>query len=144
MLRLTRAGDYAVRAVLYLATRPAGEIVDRQSVSQAQDIPTSFLSKILQRLTATGIIRSFKGSAGGFALDRPAEEITLLDVVMAVEGPLALNQCLLGGNHCQRSTFCPVHPVWIKAQNVLEEALSSVNFKDLAEHNRESPFEVVD
>lgn len=132
MIRLTRAGDYATRAVLYLATLDENKIVDRESVSKAQDIPLSFLSKILQQLTAAGIIRSFKGSSGGFRLARPAVKITFLDVIKAVEGPLALNQCLIGRNRCDRSKDCPIHPVWMKAQAKLEEVLRSVTFAELA------------
>lgn len=131
VLRLTRAGDYAVRAVLHLATQPEESIIDRDTVSQAEDIPTSFLSKILQQLSAAGIVRSFKGSSGGFSLARPAAEISFLEVIKAVEGPLALNKCLLGNGACDRTPTCPVHPIWKEAQDSLESALGSVNFGGL-------------
>ena len=137
MIRLTRAGDYAARAVLHLATLEKNEIADRESVSKAQEIPLSFLSKILQQLTSAGIIRSFKGSAGGFCLARPAQQITFLDVIRAVEGPLALNQCLIEPTRCDRSKECPIHPIWVKAQAKLEEALESITFAEIVvETNR--------
>jgi len=132
VLRLTRAGDYAVRAVLHLAAQPFEAIIDRETVSQAQDIPTSFLSKILQQLSAAGIVRSFKGSSGGFSLARRPEEISFLEVIRAVEGPLALNKCLLGNGACERTPTCPVHPIWQRAQKNLEVALDSVNFGGLS------------
>lgn len=136
MIRLTRAGDYAARAVLHLATLEENEIADRESVSKAQDIPLSFLSKILQQLTSAGIIRSFKGSAGGFCLARPAVEITFLDVIRAVEGPLALNQCLIEPSRCDRSGECPIHPIWIMAQTKLEETLEAITFAEIVLKSR--------
>ncbi len=132
MIRLTRAGEYAVRAVLFLATQPSGEIIDRESVANAQSIPASFLSKILQRLTAAGIIRSYKGAAGGFCLAKPSNEISLLDVVKAIEGPLALNQCLIDVCDCENIGRCPVHPIWRQVQADIEATLSRVNFAQLS------------
>lgn len=131
MIRLTRAGEYAVRAVLHLAGQPSGQIVDRESMASAQSIPPSFLSKILQRLTAAGIIRSYKGAAGGFTLARPADEISMLDVIKAIEGPLALNTCLIDVGECDRSQTCPVHPVWQLLQTSIENSLSQVTFANL-------------
>ena len=135
MIRLTRAGDYAARAVLHLASLEENQIADRESVSKAQEIPLSFLSKILQQLTSSGLIRSYKGSAGGFCLARPAEKITFLDVILAVEGPLALNQCLIEPTPCDRTQKCPIHPVWKRAQNKLEEALDSITFAEIVLDN---------
>ncbi len=135
MIRLTRAGDYAARAVLHLASLDKDEIADRESVSKAQDIPLSFLSKILQQLSAAGIIRSFKGSAGGYRLARPAVEITFLEVITAVEGPLALNQCLVRPSRCDRSEKCPIHPIWERAQAGLENVLDSITFAEILMDN---------
>lgn len=135
MIRLTRAGEYAIRAVLHLAAQPSGQIVDRDQVARAQDIPPSFLSKILQRLSTAGIIRSYKGASGGFCLARSAEEITMLEVIKAIEGPLALNQCLLDADDCDRLPVCPVHPVWCRVQAGIEEILGQVSFAELVEGN---------
>ena len=109
--------------------------MDRETVSKAQDIPLSFLSKILQQLAAAGIIRSYKGSAGGFCLARPAVEITFLEVITAVEGPLALNQCLVQPSRCDRSEECPIHPIWKRAQTGLERVLESITFADILREN---------
>jgi Rrf2 family transcriptional regulator, iron-sulfur cluster assembly transcription factor len=137
LIRLTRAGDYAARAVLHLASLEENEIADRESVSKAQEIPLSFLSKILQQLASSGLIRSYKGSSGGFCLARPAEKITFLDVIIAVEGPLALNQCLIEPTRCDRTKHCPIHPVWKKAQSKLEEALNSITFAEIVLDNND-------
>jgi len=141
LIRLTRAGDYAARAVLFLATLEENEIADRESVSKAQEIPLSFLSKILQQLTSAGIIRSFKGASGGFCLARPAERITFLEVITAVEGPLALNQCLIEPSRCDRNGECPIHPIWKRAQSKLEDTLNSITFAEIVydnNHRKES------
>jgi Rrf2 family iron-sulfur cluster assembly transcriptional regulator len=134
VLKLTKAGEYAVRAVLHLAAQPEGRISDRDSVAQAEAIPPSFLAKILQRLTATGIIRSYKGACGGFSLAVPASEITLLHVIKAVEGPISLHHCLEYSNGCYMRSSCPLYPVWKRAQKSLEEIFSTVTVAELA-HN---------
>ncbi len=132
LLRLTKAGEYAIRAVVFMAIQPEGCLSQRENVSQAQGIPLSFLSKILQRLTVAGLVRSYKGAAGGFALARPAEDITVLEVVKAVEGPLALNACLFDQTECHNQPTCPMHKIWRQCQEKLEATLSQVTFAHLA------------
>ena len=132
MLRLTQAADYAARAVLHLSECDGENPCDCVTIAQAQSIPLSFLAKILQRLAAAGIILSFKGSAGGFTLARPPDSITLLEVIQAVDGPIAVNKCLLGKRSCDRQEACPFHPVWSELQTSLQDRLSQVTFAKLA------------
>jgi len=132
LLRLTQAADYATRAVLHLSVTDGERRCDCDTIAQAQAIPMSFLAKILQRLTAAGIILSFKGSCGGFVLARPAESITLLEVIQAVDGPIALNKCLLGNRSCDRQDSCPFHPIWNDLQTSLQDCLRQVTFAKLA------------
>ena len=132
MLRLTKAADYATRAVLHLSVTDGDQPCDCDTIAQAQAIPMSFLSKILQRLTAAGIIHSFKGASGGFILARPPEAITVLEVIQAVDGPVALNDCLLGNLNCERQPSCPFHPVWNELQSSLEACLNQVTFAQMA------------
>ena len=90
---ITRATEYAIRALLYLAKQPRGEIVFKKDICQTQDITPAFLTKILQPLIKLGIVGSQRGVGGGFYLIKDPAEVTLLDVVKAEEGPLYLNQC---------------------------------------------------
>lgn len=129
---LTRASEYAIRCVLFLATREPDEVVSRRTISLEMDIPTQFLSKIAQRLARVGLIEIRQGAKGGYLLARPAGEISLLDVIEAVEGEVFLNQCLMRPDFCDRSPHCPVHQVWHQAREGLRRVLSEADFASLA------------
>lgn len=141
MLQLTRDGEYAVRAVLYLATQPEGRFSLISEISEAQEVPRSYLSKIMQTLTRAGLVRSRRGAKGGFILARPAVSITLRETIEVMEGPIHLNVCLIREGECPRDKLCPVHPVWREAQRRLFEVLEGKTMADLvkdAERIRES------
>ena len=80
-LRITKADDYAIRAMIHLACLPDGRVALRQQIAEAQNIPASFMAKILRRLVRASLLNSARGVNGGFALARPAAEISLLDIV---------------------------------------------------------------
>ena len=115
-LQLTRGGEYAIRAMTYLAHRPVGEISSLHDVGAEQDIPESFLAKIFQSLVHAGLVVSQRGAHGGFSLARPAAGITMREVVEAVDGPIALNSACCGPEDCRRSGDCRMHEVWLRAQ----------------------------
>lgn len=121
MFQLTRACDYALRVVTRLAEFPAGQIVRLPALSYSEKVPPHFLSKILQQLTRSGYIKSHRGAAGGYSLEADPREMTLLDVVEAIEGPLTLNQCLSPTEGCERMEWCAIHEVCQEAgDSVLE------------------------
>ncbi|MBI4948696.1 MAG: Rrf2 family transcriptional regulator [Deltaproteobacteria bacterium] len=130
MLQITRDGEYAVRAVLYLATHE-DRISLISEISESQDVPKSYLSKIMQSLSRAGLVKSRRGAKGGFLLARPAGSITLRETIEAVEGPIHLNVCLIKKGECSRDDVCPVHPVWREAQKRLFEVLESKTMLDL-------------
>lgn len=131
MLQLTRDGEYAVRAVLYLAMQSEGRYSLVNEISEAQEVPRSYLSKIMQTLTRAGLVRSKRGANGGFILARPAESITLRETIEVMEGPIRLNVCLIKEGECPRDKLCPVHPVWKEAQRKLFEVLDGKTMADL-------------
>ena len=131
-MKLTRAAEYAVRCILYLSGRPAGQVASRREVSSAMDIPGAFLSKIAQALSRAGILIVRQGAAGGYELALSPKNISLLSVVEAVDGEIQLNECLLRPHECGRSGLCAVHEVWHKARNQLRETLHAVDFETLA------------
>ncbi len=132
-MRLSRAGEYAVRCVLYLAQKGPGEIIPRWVVAQAMEIPEPFLAKIGQQLAKAGLVEILQGAKGGYRLRRTPGEISLLEVVEAVMGELFLNDCLLRPESCSRSPHCSVHRVWCKAREQLRETLSQASFQTLLE-----------
>ena len=120
-LQLTREADYAVRCVLEVARfgrMSAAEAARRQEISPA------FLGKIVGSLAKAGVLSTRRGVGGGIDLGRPAESLTLLQVVEAVQGPFAINQCLIHAGSCDRQQGCYVYPLWVKAQNDMKAALN--------------------
>lgn len=132
MLQLTRDGEYAVRAILFLASQPLGKISLISEISKVQDVPKSYLAKIMQHLVKVGLVNSRRGAKGGFFLARPADRITLRQTIEAVEGPIYLNVCLIRKGECPRDEICPVHPVWREAQEKLFSVLESKTMAQLA------------
>jgi Rrf2 family iron-sulfur cluster assembly transcriptional regulator len=134
-MKLTRGGEYGIRGVLYLAQQNDGKVNMLSAIAKAQDVPPRFLAKIFQALAKAGVVKSHRGAKGGFSLARPASEITIKDVVEAVEGPINLNVCLIGQGECDRDATCTMHPVWLEAQDKMMSVLAKANFADLAKTN---------
>lgn len=123
-MQLTRAGEYAIRAIVYLAAQPEGKISLISDIAEVQEVPRSFLAKIIQTLTKVGLVRSHRGVKGGVTLAKRPQDITLLEVIEKVEGPIFLNVCLIRPGECHRDVTCPVHLVWREAQISLTGVLN--------------------
>jgi Rrf2 family transcriptional regulator, iron-sulfur cluster assembly transcription factor len=135
-MRLTRAGEYGVRCVIFLSQHGIDRIVSRKDVVRIMKIPNPFLGKIAQQLARAGIIEILQGARGGYRLLIPPEELTLLDVVEAVIGEIFLNDCVLRPNSCQRNGSCSVHRIWEQARDQLRSTLRQNTFANiLAEEN---------
>lgn len=131
-MQLTRAADYAVRVMIYLAGLPAGERVSLSAVVHATSAPDSFLSKVLQGLTRAHLITSRRGPAGGFEISSLGRLASMRDVIEAIDGPISLNVCVSQRRSCPRQSWCPAHLVWARAQGALMGVLSSAIIGDLA------------
>jgi len=132
MQLITRTGEYGLRGLLFLAKQPAGRLFLVSEVSKAQRIPETYLAKIFQRLSKTGLLKSTRGLNGGFNLGKPAKEITMKQVIEALEGPIALNRCLLRQGECDEEKGCPLHEVFEEAQEKFLEVLDRTTIEDLA------------
>lgn len=131
-IALGRKGDYAVRAVLELARYHGRGRRKAREIAQAMDIPARYLPQILASLVKQGLLVATAGPDGGYALARPPQDITLLEVVEGAEGPIIADQCLLQGGPCDWEHICPVHHSWSRAQSALALQLKRTTFKDLA------------
>ncbi len=129
-MQITREADYAIRCVLYLS-EPQGEVIMVDKIAKAKKIPKSFLAKILQKLTKAGIVKSFRGVKGGFQLTVKPQKISLLDVIEAIDGPVAMNRCAIDKRMCSLSNECSVHPVWVELRKEVEARLRKTDFKKL-------------
>ena len=130
-MRLTKAGEYAVRCALFLAFRGAGIVCSKKEIARTMDIPSQFLGKIAPQLARAGIIEIVQGSRGGYRLLIPPQTLTLLAVVEAVVGEIYLNDCVLRPESCRRTSSCSVHRIWQKARDQLRETLRQADFKSI-------------
>jgi Rrf2 family protein len=131
-MQITRQADYAIRAVRYLAKQGPNQRSATSTVAQEMKIPPSFLAKIISQLSIAGLLHTSRGARGGVTLARDAKEISLLDVVEAIDGPILLNECVGDPADCVFSDDCLVHPIWVEAQESLVKRLRETKFDKLA------------
>ncbi len=103
-----------------------------EDIAKEMQIPKSFLAKIVQKLARASLVKSFRGVKGGFQLARLPGEISLLDVMEAIEGEVSLNACAIDQSYCVRSKTCPVHPAWVEVRKDVRKILKKYNFARLS------------
>lgn len=130
-MKITRQADYAARAVLHLAQAGNNERVSTSHVANAQNIPLSFLAKIISQLLKAGILQTSRGAHGGIRLAREPKNISLLEVIEAIDGPIQLNVCVRREGVCVFEDNCPLQSVWCDVQNELITKLKNANFAQL-------------
>ncbi|MCS6907314.1 MAG: Rrf2 family transcriptional regulator [Anaerolineales bacterium] len=131
-MQITRQADYAVRAVTFLARLGADHRAATSTIAQEQQIPPSFLAKIVSQLSVAGLLSTSRGARGGVSLAKPPGEISLLEVVEAIDGPIVLNECVGDRGACKFVEECPVHPIWCEVQYELVQKLKNTTFDQLA------------
>lgn len=130
-MKITRACDYAMRALIYMAGKPAGTLFMRSELARLSNVPDSFLGKIMQNLAKAGILVSERGKKGGFRLEKELDEISMYDVITAVEGDLKITDCLVDESYCEKTGGCNVRKAWHDIQHSLVSQLQAVSLKDL-------------
>ncbi|MEO6182544.1 MAG: Rrf2 family transcriptional regulator [Verrucomicrobiota bacterium] len=130
-MQITRAGEYGVLGLLNLARRDSQELAMIEEVSRQEAIPKSFLAKIFQSLVKAGIIRSTRGSGGGFALSKAPEKISVLEVIEAIEGKIAFQRCQQEEPDCEHVGGCALCSLLGQAQESLKEIFSQTTLADL-------------
>ena len=129
-MQITRQADYAVRAVLHL-TRRGEQRIATSMIAEEQRIPPSFLAKIISQLSIAGLLHTSRGARGGVTLARDAKDITLLEVIEAIDGPIQLNECVGENGLCSFDSDCPLRTIWCDAQEELVGRLKGTNFADM-------------
>ena len=135
-MQITRQADYAVRAVLHLARMNGGQRAATSQVAKEQHIPPSFLAKIISQLSIAGLLHTSRGARGGVTMAREPKDVTLLEVIEAIDGPIILNECVGENSICPFEEDCPVRPVWCEAQEELVGRLKNTNFQQLLEQSK--------
>lgn len=130
-MQITKQADYALRAMRYLASLETGKRAATSFIAKEEHIPPSFLAKIVSQLSIAGLITTSRGARGGVSLARSPEEISLLEVVEAIDGPITLNECVLHPEVCEFGDDCPLRPVWQESQQALVKRLKDTNFQQM-------------
>jgi len=125
------AAEIAIRAGLYLAGRPPGELSPVHEVARATKLPRPYLSKVIQRLAQAGLVRTFRGPGGGIELGKSPEAITLWSLVCATDGPSDVNRCALGIGECSPINPCPLHGRWVPIREEFQKLLEGTSLAAL-------------
>lgn len=131
-MQITRQADYAIRAVRHLSNLSINERAATSKIALEQKIPPSFLAKIISQLSIAGLLHTSRGARGGVRLAKHPKEISLLDVVEAIDGPILLSECVANSNLCTFESDCPLKPIWGEAQVELVRKLGSTSFAQFA------------
>jgi Rrf2 family protein len=131
-MALSNKADYAIRAVLDVARHYPNLRTARQ-ITDTMDLPRNFMTQILATLVRHHLLKSTAGPTGGYALARPPTEITLLDVIETMEGPVVTDECVLGGGPCDWTQLCPLHQTWTEARSGVANRLATTTFGNLAD-----------
>ena len=131
LMQIPRRVDYGLRAIIYLARQDPEKCCSIAEISTQQSIPKKFLEKIIQDLMRTGLIRSKRGSCGGYALARSPKEISFHDVIEAIEGPIAVNTCMDEEACCDQLSRCAMVNVWSEIQRKVTEVFTQTTLADI-------------
>ena len=129
---LSRTSQYAVQALIYIATRPPGEPVLNRDIADRLNVPAAYLAKILQNLCKHGVLDSFRGRLGGFCLREGMQKTNLMQVLLLTEGPDFTKNCILGLKECSDANACPMHSKWMPVKNKIIALLSGMTLDELA------------
>jgi Rrf2 family protein len=127
-MQITRQADYALRAMIYLAKLDPTQRAATSQIAEEQKIPPSFLAKIISQLSIAGLIHTSRGARGGVSMARSPEEVSVLEVVEAIDGPISLNDCTGDPSACPFGEECPLRPLWCETQADLIDRLRRTNF----------------
>jgi Rrf2 family protein len=134
-MQITRQADYAMRAVLYLTELGQERRAATSQIAEEKHIPPSFLAKIVSQLSVAGLLQTSRGARGGVSLARPPEDITFLEVIEAIDGPILLNDCVLDSAACTFGESCAIRPVFCDAQAELVARLENSTFGSATKPN---------
>jgi Rrf2 family protein len=137
MLRLSKKADYALLAVRHLAAAGERQAVSARELAEAYDIPGELLAKVLQKLVRAHLLESHQGTRGGYGLARPAAQVSVADVIQAIDGPLTVTACSADDHSCSQYSKCNIRdPLW-RIKDRIVSALAATSVAELAADVRE-------
>jgi Rrf2 family transcriptional regulator, cysteine metabolism repressor len=138
MMELSTKGRYATRSMLELALRNGNAPVRLEDISRAQRLSQKYLSRLMAAMAAAGLVTSRRGQNGGYTLAKSPSDIRILDILLAVEGPVRPAPCLDDSSGCRESDVCAARHVWAKVRDGVTDVLSGITLEDLAESHRKN------
>lgn len=138
MMAISTRGRYATRIMVLLASQPGQVPMTKYQLADAEAISPAYVQQLMMALRLAGLVKSHRGRSGGFSLTRPAETITVADVLKAVEGDVMPAPCH-GPEHCDRAATCPTRPLWQRAADLLDDLFANTSVTDLVPQRGEQP-----
>lgn len=136
---LSKTCIYGIKASMLLAKKKQGDYVNIRKLSEELDISFHFLTKVLQKLTKSKLLESYKGPNGGVRLSRSSSAITFMDIISSIDGISIVNECALGLSACEVSKACPLHSQWSRLMNEILKTMKNITLAELAnKHNVDS------
>lgn len=132
MIRMTRLTDYGIMLLVTFAREPVRRMHSAREVAHSTHLPRPTVSKLLKLLARHGILQTHRGVRGGFSLSRPPKEITVSDIIGALEGPLGMTECSAHPGNCTIESFCGVRANWRRINLVVVDALRGITLADMA------------
>jgi Rrf2 family cysteine metabolism transcriptional repressor len=132
MMEISTKGRYSLRILILMASQPQGRVFAKYEIAEEEAITCAYVQQLMTTLRTAGFVRSHRGKMGGFTLARPAETITVAEVLGATEGPIALAPCT-GSEHCAREAHCAARSLWAKATEALVDLFTGVTVAQLAD-----------
>ena len=140
MLRLSKKADYALMAMKHLAIRPDAGSASAREIAEQYDIPVELMAKVLQSLARRGLVTSLQGTRGGYRLARPTAQITVAEIIQAIDGPLTVTACSTEAENCDQYAKCNVRdPLW----RIRERIISALTTCTLQEIASDTPAEAI-
>lgn len=141
MLRVTKLADYGIVMLTFFATHPESTFTTRD-IANSVKLPMPVVSKVLKLLSKAGLLTSQRGTKGGYGLARPPAEITVAAMIRALEGPIAVTECLGMNRDCDLQRGCPVRTNWHLINNVIHSALEKITLAQMTKPLHQSLFDL--
>jgi FeS assembly SUF system regulator len=136
MLRISKLTDYAIMVMAELSAA-AGQVVSAQTLAERCSLELPTVSKLLKLLSREGLVRSFRGASGGYRIERAAEDISVAEIITAIEGPIAMTECSIDPGLCQQEDSCNLRSNWQRISTAVAEAMEQVSLAEMARPARE-------
>jgi FeS assembly SUF system regulator len=131
MIRVTKQTDYGMLMLAHMGSRPNGQVHTARELTEETGLPGPMVSKILKLMARAGLIGSHRGVNGGYSLARPVEEISVANLIEALEGPIGMTTCSLENGSCEHETCCPVQSNWTRISRTINEALDRIPLSEM-------------